>query len=117
MQQTVDMGTQQEDSARPSAGHLAADELRRLAAPLEGSRVLHVNATPYGSGRDLAAAGRELVRKRFAPDLVTTADRLLTRPEQGVRAASSGTMTGRANATIPHRTHTASFTRPSEEPG
>lgn len=33
-----------------SAGADAVAELRALAAPLRGARILHVNATPYGGG-------------------------------------------------------------------
>lgn len=50
MLQTVDVGVQSVDWYRASAGAGAVEELRRLAAPLRGLRVLHVNATPYGGG-------------------------------------------------------------------
>jgi trehalose synthase len=33
-----------------TSGEAAVEELRRLAAPLRGLRVLHLNATPYGGG-------------------------------------------------------------------
>jgi len=33
-----------------SAGAEAVAQIRELAAPLEGARILHVNATPYGGG-------------------------------------------------------------------
>ena len=35
---------------RPLAGDAAVDEIRRLAAPLEGLRVLHLSATAFGTG-------------------------------------------------------------------
>jgi trehalose synthase len=35
---------------RPLAGDAAIDEIRRLAAPLEGLRVLHLSATAFGTG-------------------------------------------------------------------
>ena len=50
MLETVDVGRQQIDMYRESAGPDVVDELRELAAPLSGARVLHVNATPYGGG-------------------------------------------------------------------
>jgi trehalose synthase len=37
-------------SYEPLAGGDAIDEIRRLAEPLRGARVLHVNATKYGGG-------------------------------------------------------------------
>jgi trehalose synthase len=48
--QTVDVGVQSLSWYEASAGREAVAELRRLAAPLRGLRVLHVNATPYGGG-------------------------------------------------------------------
>jgi trehalose synthase len=48
--QTVDVGSQSIDWYEASAGREALAELRRLAAPLRGARVVHVNATPYGGG-------------------------------------------------------------------
>ena len=50
MLQTVDVGTQSAGWYEASAGAEAVEELRHLAAPLAGARVLHVNATPYGGG-------------------------------------------------------------------
>ena len=50
MLQTVDVGSQSIDWYEGSAGREALAELRRLAAPLRGARVVHVNATPYGGG-------------------------------------------------------------------
>ena len=38
------------DDYRPLAGDAAIDEIRRLAAPLEGLRVLHLSATAFGTG-------------------------------------------------------------------
>ena len=38
------------DAYAASAGEEALAELRRLAEPLAGKRVLHVNATPVGGG-------------------------------------------------------------------
>jgi trehalose synthase len=50
MLQTVDVGIQSINSYTTSAGADAVDELRVLAAPLRGARILHLNATPYGGG-------------------------------------------------------------------
>ena len=50
MLETVDVGTQNLDLYEQSAGAEAIGQLRELAAPLEGARILHVNATPYGGG-------------------------------------------------------------------
>lgn len=50
MLQTVDVGTQSIASYQASAGQDVVAQLRELAAPLRGARVLHVNATPYGGG-------------------------------------------------------------------
>jgi trehalose synthase len=50
MLETVDVGTQNLNLYERSAGAEAVAQLRELAAPLEGARVLHVNATPYGGG-------------------------------------------------------------------
>ncbi len=46
----VDVGTQSIDTYRTSAGDEAIDALRELARPLQGLRVLHISATPYGGG-------------------------------------------------------------------
>jgi trehalose synthase len=46
----VDVGTQSIAAYASSAGAETVDELRALAAPLRGARVLHQNATPYGGG-------------------------------------------------------------------
>jgi trehalose synthase len=50
MLQTVDVGRQDVARYSHSAGRDVIDELRTLAAPLAGVRVLHLNATPYGGG-------------------------------------------------------------------
>jgi trehalose synthase len=50
MLETVDVGKQDLNLYARSAGAEAVAQLRELAAPLEGARVLHVNATPYGGG-------------------------------------------------------------------
>jgi trehalose synthase len=50
MLKTVDVGTQDLNLYELSAGAEAVAQLRELAAPLEGARILHVNATPYGGG-------------------------------------------------------------------
>jgi trehalose synthase len=44
------LAQQSVDAYEASAGPEAIAELRALAAPLRGARVLHVNATPYGGG-------------------------------------------------------------------
>jgi trehalose synthase len=46
----VDVGTQSLERYRDVVGHDVVDELRELARPLRGVRVLNVNATPYGGG-------------------------------------------------------------------
>jgi len=50
MLETVDVGTQDLNLYERCAGVEAVVQLRELAAPLEGARILHVNATPYGGG-------------------------------------------------------------------
>src|SRR5918996_1284921 len=50
MLETVDVGTQDLNLYERSAGAEAVAQLRQLAAPLEGARIVHVNATPYGGG-------------------------------------------------------------------
>ena len=50
MLETVDVGTQSVDRYAHDAGAAAVEELRELAKPLQGLRVLHVSATPYGGG-------------------------------------------------------------------
>src|SRR5919108_4067513 len=50
MLETVDVGTQDLNLYERSAGAEAVAQLRELSAPLEGVRILHINATPYGGG-------------------------------------------------------------------
>ncbi|NIM49193.1 MAG: glycosyltransferase [Gemmatimonadales bacterium] len=50
MLQAVDVGRNSIDTYQDSAGSDAVEQLRELARPLKGIRVLHVNATPYGGG-------------------------------------------------------------------
>lgn len=50
MLETVDVGRQSAALYETSAGNEAVAQLRELAAPLKGARILHVNATPYGGG-------------------------------------------------------------------
>ncbi|GIW07453.1 MAG: glycosyl transferase family 1 [Dehalococcoidia bacterium] len=50
MLETVDVGVQCIDCYEASAGAAPVAQLRALAAPLRGARVLHLNATPYGGG-------------------------------------------------------------------
>jgi trehalose synthase len=50
MLETVDVGTQHLNLYERSAGAEAVAQLRELAALLEGARILHINATPYGGG-------------------------------------------------------------------
>jgi len=46
----IDVGTQSIEAYAASAGAEVVEELRALAEPLRGARVLHLNATPYGGG-------------------------------------------------------------------
>lgn len=50
MLETVDVGTQDLDLYDRCAGAEAVAQLRKLAAPLQSARIVHVNATPYGGG-------------------------------------------------------------------
>lgn len=50
MLETVDVGAQSIGSYEAKAGKEVVARLRELAAPLNGARVLHINATPYGGG-------------------------------------------------------------------
>jgi trehalose synthase len=50
MLETVDVGTQDLNLYERCAGAEALAQLRELAAPLQGARILHLNATPYGGG-------------------------------------------------------------------
>src|SRR3972149_1154858 len=38
------------DDYRPIVGEAGIDEIRELAAPLAGARVLHLNSTSFGGG-------------------------------------------------------------------
>jgi trehalose synthase len=46
----VDVGRQSVAGYEATAGLEAIERLRELARPLQGARVLHLNATPYGGG-------------------------------------------------------------------
>ena len=46
----VSVGAQSIDAYSPIIGEDRMEELRRLAEPLKGARVLQINATPYGGG-------------------------------------------------------------------
>jgi trehalose synthase len=48
--QQVDVGTQSPDAFLEQVGPAVIEQLRALAAPLRGLRVLELNATPYGGG-------------------------------------------------------------------
>jgi trehalose synthase len=48
--ESVDVGRQSVALYESSTGGGVVAQLRELAAPLQGARVLHVNATPYGGG-------------------------------------------------------------------
>lgn len=50
MLESVDVGSQSIDRYEASADRDVIAELRELARPLRGTRVLHVSATPYGGG-------------------------------------------------------------------
>jgi trehalose synthase len=62
MLETVDVGTQDLNLYERSAGAEAVTQLRQLAAPLEGARVLHVNATPYGGVAEILRSEIPLLR-------------------------------------------------------
>jgi trehalose synthase len=62
MLETVDIGTQDLNLYERSAGAEAVTQLRQLAAPLEGARVLHVNATPYGGVAEILRSEIPLLR-------------------------------------------------------
>ena len=56
--EVVEFAPRSIDAYSESAGVEVVTDLRRLAAPPKGLRVLHVNATPHGGGgRDLAVDG------------------------------------------------------------
>jgi len=48
--QRVSVQTKKLDDYRPIVGDGVIEEIRALAAPLEGARVLHLNATAFGGG-------------------------------------------------------------------
>jgi trehalose synthase len=50
MLELVDVGVQTVDAYREAVGEEAVEELRQVARELRGTRVLHLNATPYGGG-------------------------------------------------------------------
>jgi trehalose synthase len=50
MLESVDVGRQSIDDYKVTAGRGVIEQLRSLAEPLRGARVLHLNATPYGGG-------------------------------------------------------------------
>jgi trehalose synthase len=50
MLQSVHVGRAGIDAYEAAAGGEVVDQLKELAKPLSGMRVLHVNATPYGGG-------------------------------------------------------------------
>jgi trehalose synthase len=50
MPELVHLGTQPPEAFEEFCGSAAIAELRALAEPLRGRRVLHLNATPYGGG-------------------------------------------------------------------
>ncbi|MCH7231288.1 glycosyltransferase [Glycomyces sp. L485] len=50
MLQNVDVGRNRLDAYRATVGDEVLQDLRELAEPLAGARVLHVNATSYGGG-------------------------------------------------------------------
>ncbi len=65
MLQSVDVGKHRIDAYAASAGADVIDQLRALAKSLQGVRVLHLNATPYGGGvaEILRAADPERFRR------------------------------------------------------
>jgi len=62
MLETVDVGTQDLSLYERSAGTEAVVQLRELAAPLEGARILHVNVTPYGGVAEILRSEIPLLR-------------------------------------------------------
>jgi len=50
MLESVDVGRQSIGDYEATAGREVIEQLRSLAEPLRGARVLHLNATPYGGG-------------------------------------------------------------------
>lgn len=50
MLQRVELEQKQLADYSPIAGEEVVEEIRSLAEPLRGARVVHVNATPFGGG-------------------------------------------------------------------
>src|SRR5215204_2566253 len=50
MLESVDVGRQSISDYEATAGREVIERLRSLAEPLQGARILHLNATPYGGG-------------------------------------------------------------------
>ena len=50
MLKTVDVQVRSLDEFRPVVGEQVLEEIRRLAEPLRGARLVHINATAYGGG-------------------------------------------------------------------
>jgi trehalose synthase len=50
MLQTVPLGTKHLDDYASIVGRDLIDEIRTLAEPLQGHRILHLSATAYGGG-------------------------------------------------------------------
>jgi trehalose synthase len=50
MLEKVTVGAKRLYDYRPIVGDDVVDEIRELAQPLQGARVVHINATPYGGG-------------------------------------------------------------------
>jgi trehalose synthase len=50
MLQPVDVGVESIDNYTPFIGPKKVQEIKELAEPFRGARVLHINATPYGGG-------------------------------------------------------------------
>lgn len=86
MLQTVDVGRNSIAHYERSAGPEVVEQLRELAEPLRGARILHVNATPFGGGvAELLRAEIPLLR-----DLGIDADwRIITGGEAFFRATKA----------------------------
>ena len=86
MLQLVDVGRASIDMYEEAAGGEVIEQLRQLAEPLRGSRILHVNATPYGGGvAEILRAEIPLLR-----DLGIEADwRIITGGEAFFRATKA----------------------------
>jgi trehalose synthase len=86
MLQMVDVGRASIDGYEEAAGGEVVEQLKELAAPLRGLRLLHVNATPYGGGvAEILRAEIPLLR-----DLGIEADwRIITGGEAFFRATKA----------------------------